>query len=159
METSLWKKEQFEVCNEELLAYTLAKIRPFEWVRITMYVRENLFTHPPIFCWRYHDADEEVYARLKVCIEEFNGNVKWIMYKGDGSNGQSKRNYTIKPVIFCGIYTKEDLKYLIQKLGKQYNEICFKAIDDIQFLCNHIDITFGTSNLKPHLPVLPFHTK
>lgn len=51
MEKSIWKKEQYEVRNEELLAYTLAKIAPFEWVTITMYISDSIYTHPPIFCW------------------------------------------------------------------------------------------------------------
>ena len=159
MEKSIWKKEQYEVRNEELLAYTLAKIAPFEWVTITMYISDSIYTHPPIFCWRFSCEDEKIYARLKECIIKFEGNHKWEMYKGSDIGGHTKKNYTIEPRIFYEIHKNHGFGKLAEVLGSKYSEVCFKAIKDVPILCNHIEQFFCISHSKPLLPVLPLVKK
>ena len=38
-----WEKESYETEDNEQMAQTLSKIKPFEWVRIEMYSLDNIF--------------------------------------------------------------------------------------------------------------------
>lgn len=156
---SLWKMQQSEVSNDELLAYTIGKIKPIEWVKITMYLLNSLSTHPPVFAWRFSDRDEETYAKVKKCINAFEGNLKWIMYKGSELSNQARRNYGIEPMMFYEINKREGYGNLVRVLGSRYNEVCLKAIEDVPLLCKHIEQAFGLSNSKPYLPIYPYDKK
>ena len=118
MEKSIWKKEQYEVRNEELLAYTLANIAPFEWVTITMYISDNIYTHPPIFCWRFSCEDEKIYARLKECIIKFEENHKWEMYKGSDIGGHTKKTTQLSQG-----YSMKSTKATVLESWQKYLEV------------------------------------
>jgi|GEM_PF-2448963 len=157
MEKIFWEKNRSEVGNEELMAYILAKIKPFEWVRRIMFDKKKVYRFPPIFCWRFCDANEEIYVRLKYCVEEFEGKIKWVMYKGDGSKYfQSTRNYTIEPRLFYELRKTVGNTELSKVIELHHREECLKAIDDVEPLCRHIEETFGVLDSRPHLPILPF---
>ena len=157
MEANLWKKNQSEVSTDELLAYTLAKLRPFEWVKITMYVKNDLDMHPPIFCWRFNGQNDEIYKELRECINKYEGSLKWVLYKGSDIGGHTKTNYTIEPIIFYEIHKTQGFGNLKEALGDQYEETCLTAIEDIPMLCKHIESYFNITQMKPYSPVLPFH--
>ena len=154
MGKSFWEKDRSEVGNDELMAYTLAKIKPFAWVRRKMYDLGDIFRIPPSFCWRFSDADEEVYNQLKDCLEIFKGNVKWILYKGDGQISQSSRNYTIEPQIIFDLRITIDNDKLSKTLEDQYKEEILKAVTDIEPLCRFIEEKFRVETLRPHFPII-----
>lgn len=110
---------------------------------------------PPIFCWRFSDADEEVYSQLKDCLEIFRGNVKWTMYKGDGQISQSSRNYTIEPQIIFDLRKIVDNDKLSIILEDQYKEEILKAVADIEPLCRLIEEKFRVEALRPQFPIIP----
>lgn len=139
-------------------AFTLAKIHPYEWVRITMFVRDNLFHHPPVFCWRFINTDTEIYERIGRCISSFVGSIKWIMYKGDGID-QSGRNYTIEPKLFNELRRAVGNDKLPEILKSQYHEECLKAVGDIEPLCVYFEGYFNLTNAKPQLLIPPFTKK
>lgn len=155
MGKSLWIKEKHEVQLEELLAFTLAKIQPFEWVRITMFVKDNLFHHPPVFCWRFANGDAKLYEQISRCVSSFVGGMEWVMYKGDGID-QSGRNYTIEPKLFNEQRLAVGNEKLPEVLKDMYLQECLKAVSDIEPLCVYIEECFNIVDVKPHLPVLPF---
>jgi hypothetical protein len=155
MGKSFWEKDRSEVGNDELMAYTLAKIKPFAWVRRKMYDMENIFHSPPVFCWRFSEEDEEIYSQLKDCLEIFKGNVKWIVYKGDGQNNQSSRNYTIEPKIIFDLRKTIGNDILPEILKDQYEKMILKAITDIEPLCKLIEKRFQVEMLKPYFPIIP----
>lgn len=159
MEKSLWKKEQSEVGNDNLLAYTIGRIKPIEWVKLTMYLLHSLSTHPPVFAWRFSDGDVGTYAKVKECINTFEGNIKWKMYKASELSSEARKNYCIEPMRFFEIHKKEGFGKLEEILGTRYIEVCNKAIEDVPLLCNHIEQTFGLLNAKPYLPIYPYDKK
>lgn len=152
---SLWKKTQSEVSREELLAYTIGKIQPFEWVKSNMYSIDCLQTYPPIFYWRFHNGDEKIYMQIQQCVSEYRGNHQWVMYKGSDIGSPSKKNYTIEPMAFYEIHKTQGFVKLSEVMGSGYEEVCLKAIEDIPSLCKHIEDYFKISQQKPYLPIHP----
>ena len=155
MENIFWEKEKFEISNDELIAYTLSKIKPFAWVRRKMYDMEDIFRVPPVFCWRFSGEDENVYRQLRDCLEIFKGNVKWIIYKGESQFSQSSRNYTIEPLIIYDLRKTIAEDKLPKALEAQYQEEILKSVADIKPLCRLIEEKFRLENVRPHLPIIP----
>lgn len=148
MEKSFLYKEQSEIPINQLLAYVMAKIKPFEWVAIDMFHEEKPFLYPPSFSWRYHDCEENIYAEIFECIHRFKGNVEWTMYK-------VTRNYTIEPSQIHIIRLTEGSSKLEGVLTEQYSDFVGKAIEDVPMLCAHIEEKFAVSSKKPLLPIIP----
>jgi len=148
MEKSFWNKEKHEIPINQLLAYIMAKIKPFEWVRIDMFHEENLFLYPPVFGWRYHNCDGKIYAEIFECIHSFKGNVEWTMYK-------VTRNYVIEPNQFHIIRLAEGNQNLERVLREGYKDFIEKAIEDVPMLCGYIEDRFDLSNKKPLIPAIP----
>ena len=149
-----WEKESYETEDNELMAQTLSKIKPFEWVRIEMYSLDNIFHDFPTFFWRFYNTEEKIYKELEKCIGVFRGNLEWIMYKGFASDKTKGRNYTIEPKFVYElkkdrIYS-EDISIKDKYLQKQ-----IAAIQDIRPLCEHIEKWFGLQDKKSNLPVIP----
>lgn len=154
MDKVLWEKEASEVGRDELLAYTLAKISPFEWVRITMFDKDCVGIDPPVFVWRYESADESLYGTIKECIESYQGNVQWVMNKGDGTKPyNSTRNYSIEPALFQQLRETVGNDILAEVIEQNYKEDYRKAIDDIENLCRHIEDKFNLFTVRPKFPV------
>lgn len=93
MSKSIYLKNKEELLPQELMAYTLAKLGSYAWSRTEMYKPNRIYERPAGFYFRFHDADQ-VYEQLKPCIEEFKGNLKWIIHVSPVTRHQ---NYVVEP--------------------------------------------------------------
>ncbi|HOP94073.1 MAG TPA: hypothetical protein PLP24_11975 [Acetivibrio thermocellus] len=148
MERNFLNMERHEIPINQLLAYDMGKIKPFEWVKINMFDEENPFLYPPAFTWRYHDCEVKIYAEIFECIHSFKGNVEWTMYK-------VTRNYVIEPSQFHIIRLTEGSHNLKSILKEKYKDFIGKAIEDVPMLCAYIEDKFDLSNKKPLPPIIP----
>jgi hypothetical protein len=135
--------ENKKIPQSELLAYTIEKIKSIEWARRTMYVENDIYKIPIQLVFRFSkDEKEDKYVELKKCIELFNGNIEWILYK----DFYSRKNYVIEPIEFYKIkkiYYENEQTACIEDVMKEYKVICDKAVKDIPLLCQHIEIYFN----------------
>lgn len=159
MEKSLFKKELSEVSKSELLAYTISKIKPYEWVKIKSFNEDDIYKRPASFWFRFHKASASDYFKLRDCIKSFNGNLTWVIYEAPLS---SKKNLGIEPLTLYRVKQRiRDEEKPFNKniyrdlLGdSDYQALCENAVNDITDLCAFISQTFNLKDIKPYEPIL-----
>lgn len=154
MSKSIYLKNKDELLPEELMAYTLAKLGSYAWSRTEMYKPNRMYERPAGFYFRFHNADQ-VYEQLKPCIEEFKGNLKWIIHVSPVTRHQ---NYVVEPAVVY--YAKQTETYQVNMelrdvLQASYNDVCELAIQDIPLLCNHIEQWFELEHKQLYPPTIP----
>lgn len=140
-----------EVDSSNLVAYSLAKLSTYEWVRYNMYVEEDIYHRVPGFYFRFRNAGD-LYHELIECIDAFQGNLQWKLYPGLETRNQ---NYTLEPLEAYQARLTDQYKQnldLKEILDGKYNEICEKAIKNIPALSNHIEKWFHVEDKMPILP-------
>ena len=95
--------------------------------------------------WRFSGKADDIYSKLSICIQSFEGKVRWTMYK-------VMKNYTIEPLVVYQIRQTEGSENLETVLKEKYSDLCSKAIDDIPALCRKIECEFEVENAKPLAP-------
>ena len=142
-----------EIEDRYYMAYVMSKIASFSWVRYDMFLKDNIYECPPIFCWRYaRDIDEKVYQKISGCVSSFQGQVKWVMNKSTVMDGSPGRNYMIEPEFIREIYQKNGINKLPEILEANYKEELQKAIEDVVPLAKHIEIEMGVVDANPIPP-------
>ncbi|WP_181773160.1 hypothetical protein [Amycolatopsis pittospori] len=104
------------------------------WYRISV-GRDKLsgLINPPLVVWRYVEPDERVKSKLRSCVEEFSGNVKWSM----NLNGV---NWTLMPVVLQDEFDNADPTYVdvVADLAHADQEFCKLANEDLVDLLENI---------------------
>jgi len=138
--------EYDEVPKHELVAYTISKIAPIEQlITSPSIITDNGST--PMVSWRYNNISEEIMNELKACVENFKGNLEWILFK-------YTINYTIEPKFFNELRKKINNKVeYVKTVREKHSEIFYKAIDDIPKLSEAIEEWFDLKNKKPQMPI------
>ncbi|MGF6355234.1 hypothetical protein ABIE27_003148 [Paenibacillus sp. 4624] len=154
MAKSIYLKNKDELLPEELMAYTLAKLGSYAWSRTEMYKPNRMYERPAGFYFRFHNADQ-VYEQLEPCIEEFKGNLKWIIHVRPVTRHQ---NYVVEPADVY--YAKQAETYRVNMelrdvLQASYKDICELAIQDIPLLCKHIEQWFELEHKQLYPPTIP----
>jgi len=142
-----------DVKDSDFMAYVMSKMASFAWVRINMFFKDNIYECPPIFCWRYNKkTDDDIYRKISICVSNFQGRLKWAMYKSDGLHGKLGRNYIIEPEFIREIEKQHGIKKMPEILKSEYKEELQKAVEDVVPLAKFIEKEFGVENSDP-IPV------
>ena len=123
-----------------LIANVLTKRFSFDFARLSMYHHDDIYFRIPRLIFRLKSVDINKYGEIKDCVETFNGNLKWTLYKSLFSR---KNNYIIAPFIVYEIERDHFLKGTSIEEEEiistnDYKNICDKAIEDIPNLADHI---------------------
>ncbi|THF74852.1 hypothetical protein [Cohnella fermenti] len=151
---NIYLMENDEVEYPELMAYTIAKLGSFEWNRTSMYDPKNIFERPAGFYFRFHNQNE-IYTELEDCINAFHGKLQWCIHV---SADTRHKNYIIEPLKVHDAKLSDEFSesYNLKGiLGDNYESFCEQAIEDIPFLCKHIEVWFELENKRPYMPTLP----
>ncbi|WP_310551902.1 hypothetical protein [Paenibacillus glufosinatiresistens] len=153
-EKSIYFMANGEVEGSKLMAYTISKLGSFEWNRTSMYDPQNIYDRPAGFYFRFHN-NYEIYSQLDSCIRAFKGKLEWCINR---SNYTRHKNYIIEPVEVYKAKESKEFKNnnnLKVALHDNYKILCEQAIEDIPFLCKHIEDWFNLKSKQPNLPTLP----
>jgi hypothetical protein len=146
MDQNFWEKDNIEIPINELMAFTISKIALCDQIRLQMFHMDNIYYDSPIFVWRFNakvKGLDNLYLKLGECIKSFNGNLNWIMYRGTRLDGRPLKNYAIEPIFIYEIRKSHDRLNTGKILEKGYKELIFKAVEDIEPLCKHIEKSFN----------------
>lgn len=127
--------------NENCIGRLIDSIFPIEWMRYSMYFDEDRYRNIPMLAFRIQDScPTKAMESLKKCVEEFDGNLNWKLFKDPLSK---KGNYLLT-ISELEILHKEcyagRVKYN-QKVffgSEKYIKYCDEAIQDIPKLAKHI---------------------
>ena len=128
----------YYIRESQRLAYTIKKHIQFEWVRYDMYSEMDIYREIPMLVFRFFSEDEKMYSIIKKGLDEYNGNVKWILYKGF----YTTKNYVIEPYksyVAREQNYKKEICISLRDTLQDYKDICKLAIQDIPNLCSYID--------------------
>lgn len=121
---------------------TLNKISPIRTSRVSMFPLDDVYGHPPFLRFGFSLEDEtELITILKKSVNEFEGNLKWIIIKKKES-----KNCILIPVIFEeisseGQFYKKD--FWIKQFGENiYKHYIDSALEDIPKLAEHLKKEF-----------------
>lgn len=127
-----------------LIFKTLQKHFCFEQARCEMYVAQDIYYEIPRLVFRLKEDDNEKYTEIKDCIERFNGNLKWTVYRSPYSR---KGNHILGPNILFETELQLSQKQIPIKVEdfiprEVAKYTCERAIEDIPRLAEHIHTCF-----------------
>lgn len=128
--------------KEKRLGRIIYKILPIEWIRYNMYTEEDVYRNVPMLVFRVRDiCDNQKLDALQSLVSEFDGNIKWKMFKDPLSR---KGNYLITidelEVMHLKYYDNNFLYDQKQYFGtNKYKKICEMMIEDIPELSMYIE--------------------
>ena len=147
MDKIFGEKGKSEIPINRLMAFIIAKLAPCEQVRGIMFHEDNIYNSPPIFVWRFSTEVEgldDLYLKLGKCVEDFDGNLKWEMYRGFRPDGRPFKNYAIEPTFLHEIGQSHGWGEERSKiLENDYKDQIVKAVEDVKPLCDYIEKTFN----------------
>ena len=127
--------------NETCVGKALCAKLPIEWMRFNMYHEAEKYRNIPMLIFRMQKAcPVDLIERLKECIDNFEGNVKWRMFKHPFSRNE---NYLITISELEDLYRKcyeGQIQYNQNDYFgiENYKKYCEYAIQDIPMLAKHI---------------------
>jgi len=128
-----------------LADYMIGKF-PLAQIKRQMYYNNAIYDHiPSLYFFLNEDSSTPaIYEKLSNHIENFQGNLKWVLYKCE----PSKKNYAIAPIVmFEHINENKTVGRIVPKDKMQdiegYNRICYEAILDIPNLVKYIKEYYG----------------
>lgn len=85
------------VKENHLIFETLNAIIPIATAKVNMWSPEDRYAYPPFLRFRFKDVgrNDSIYTRLIKIVTQYDGNLKWIIRKGDDTP-----NYLLIPLIF-----------------------------------------------------------
>lgn len=139
--------KDIEVCIAEILRKEI----PIEWMRFEMFHTEDIYRNIPMLVFR---LDESCVPRsienLKKNVEDFNGKVKWKVFKDVLSR---RGNYLLTISIMEEMHNefvgKEENYNQKQYFGEEkFKLYCEQAVEDIPLLAKHIEKSFKIKHIK-----------
>jgi len=151
MDNEIIEAKEDKAC--EFIKYVLSKIAAIEWGGgINILPNERIYDSPPSLSWRFiYGTDEDVYQKLSGCVSDFQGQLKWIMFRGSGGDmyRNSKINHTIEPEFITKAYNTYGRLKMSEILKSVYKEEVQMALDDVIPLAKHIEKEFGVIDSEP----------
>lgn len=139
--------KEIEVCIAEILQKEIS----IEWMRVEMFHTEDIYRNIPMLVFRIDKSCKpELIECLKKCIDDFQGNVKWAVFK----NPLSRRgNYILSLSVMEKMRKaclENDMRYNEkQYFGEEKFELyCEQAVEDIPLLAKHIEKSFKTKQIE-----------
>lgn len=138
-------KSKEELGVNELLIYTIGKLGRFRFVNLKVFIEEDIYEKPPAFAWRFTNYEDSDYDELIQCIDSFQGELKWIMYKF-----KYGKNYIISPLRLYEIRERVSVIEVSNTLRREHYELPYQAVKDIRPLCEHIENWFNLKDKEPY---------
>ncbi|MBB4808259.1 hypothetical protein HNP38_003601 [Chryseobacterium defluvii] len=131
-----------EIDINTIIFETLNKISPIRTAPVSMFPLDDAYGHPPFLRFGFSLADEaELITILKNIINEFEGNLEWLIRKRP-----ENKNCILIPVIFEEVPSEGQFykkNFWIQQFGEEiYKKYVDFALEDIPKLAEHIKKRF-----------------
>ena len=134
-----------ETAIETAIGKYLNENFPTKQVRYNMYKTEDIYSEIPQLIFRFDDDESPYYNAFSEALKTFNGNLKWVIYKG--FYGRKVHNYSLVPQ---EVYDMQKFMYENELMMSPkeyfpepvYRELCEKAISDIPLLLEHLKANF-----------------
>lgn len=131
---------------EKIIGKIIYNYFSVEWIRFNMYLSENIYTNIPVLVFRLReDVVKEQVKELKECVANFEGEMKWKVFKNPLSKtGNYLLTIAIMEEIRKECYEKGIIYNERKILGiEKYKLYCERAVHDIPLLAKHIEYYFG----------------
>lgn len=114
--------------NETCIGIILHSKFPIEWMRYNMYIESDKYRNIPMLVFRLQEpCPENLINNLKMCVESFEGNANWKVFK-DPLSGKGNYLLTISEL--------EDLHKTCCEGQVQYNQMDFFGIEKYKSYCD-----------------------
>lgn len=127
---------------EKCVAMTICKKLPIEWMRFNMYVEEDIYRNIPVLVFRVEEnCSTNIINNLIRCVEEFDGAVKWKVFKDPLSKNKNYMLAISELEMMRNAYREKRKVYNEKEYFgiEKYMEYCECAVDDIPILAKYID--------------------
>ncbi|MBB4808266.1 hypothetical protein HNP38_003608 [Chryseobacterium defluvii] len=131
-----------EIDINTIMFKTLDKISPIRTAKVSMFPLDDIYGRPPFLRFGFSLPDEtELITILKNIINEFEGNLEWLIRKRP-----ENKNCILIPVIFEEVPSEGQFykkSFWIKQFGEEiYKKYVDFALEDIPKLAEHIKKRF-----------------
>lgn len=88
------EEKNIDIELNSLLRVTLEKYKQISSPALTLFPTSDIYARPPYFIFRFLDAHKSDYEKIDLLIQNFDGQLKWVIHKSERS---PKGNHVITP--------------------------------------------------------------